>query len=217
MRRRIHRLDAGGRNLLWDNFVDTTGKLLREHPSSCGYPWISQSDTTSFQLQMDDSNRLRMIDAGTNGQSIMTMRSGLRQRHGSIECTITRLGTPATPAGVHTLQPLLHLRHYSVAPRDYVQARYELSSTLSRFNMCCENGVVIGSPVTQVLTQDQSYRMKVTLRGSVSHLYVDDVLIGRFEGALINKGSGVRRGILGQRPVDLDPFAVRMDNWMATR
>jgi hypothetical protein len=66
-----------------------------------------------------------------------------------------------------------------------------------------------------VLTPDQAYRLRLSARGSVLLVWVDDTLVLRADDAQTRRGWRV--GLRTQNNQPSGAMPLRLDNWMVTR
>jgi hypothetical protein len=214
MRKRINRLNGGGRTLLMDTFTDADGATLPGHAADDGVIWADGTTGSSSQGSIQ-SNRLTTIEAGSSAAHFLR-GSRLRRRNGAAYMDLIRVSA----ADANTSQVQLLLRHASrqqgALIRWHMAFSYDTSSTgsVARWRIIRNGGTVLsGATVNVVLTQDQVYRVKAEVRGSRFLLWIDGVLTINVEDANpIKNFMGLRHQYSAA-----GEGCLRVDNWMATR
>jgi hypothetical protein len=214
MRRRVNRLMGGQRILQWHDFNLPDGAAIREHPSPSGHPWFTRFTSADTGDHTNPVPTSPIVDAGrAHNRNDATERNlGLRwnryrRNYSSSADVVFFTDDGSSVVGVSVRNSRLtqslgfRLRHVVSGPNIW-QANsatgFPASATLQ----------------TITLNIGQAYRAKVEARGSCILFWVDGVLLGRAEPAVI-----VRHGFPGFlfSGANVASAGVHLDNWMATR
>lgn len=207
MRRRIIRLNGGGRVVLRDSFTDVDNTDLLDHAAEDGKRWFNSSVQTNFPYV--ESNRLRA--QAVVGGHFRLKRTSRRRKNGVVEADIIRTGVLGTGFWGIVLR--------AFGQEGEVQSGLIPRAVTLRFGggtwgFVLDQLTFIGSTAIQTLTQDQVYRVRFEARGPRHLFWRDGVLILNNEGVYTRRNFCV--GVQMQNNAATESN-LRLDNWMVTR
>lgn len=206
---KIHRLHGGGRTLLWDSFTDDDGAELTAHPATGGGHW-QDGAVVSLAFPQVASNRLTQ----PSNAGHMIHGSRLMRRNGSVSCDVVRVSGSEAAAAFVGLLIRASRQLASSQPRGSYDIRYQLSNTVTAWQLLRNSATQLGSNVSQSLTQDQAYRVTISARGSRLIVWVDGTIIFNTEDCSARRGFRVGLRLANN---GVASFPLRLDNWQVTR
>lgn len=207
MRSRANRLMGGSRIYRFDQFTDADNTLLLEHANPAGSPWIPRTAATGPTIISNN----RVMAPLVIGADLVSLNRSHR-KNGSVSIDVIRTAALAgTSLGVILRASAQPGGNAAIIPR-YVVGQY---TSGAQWRIVRDNLTVLGSAVGAVLVQDQVYRLRLAVRGSVFLLFVDDVLIQRADSSYTVR-RGFQFGMFLSNSNGLES-GLRMDNWAQSR